>query len=159
MSEILDLINDVLHAQPPIEEDTMNVLTEFLLLWNIYEARFFGTDFKSTTLKELIASERIKVQHIQPALGYFRQRYTDATGATNQLFETLKIMNLTTREEVEQSLRLNGTIGEAMFAVFTIVYRLRCHLFHGVKEVASLNLQKENFEVANRLLLEVIKNQ
>jgi hypothetical protein len=157
MSDTLDLVNGLLGVHPPITEDTMNVLKDFLLLWNVYDTKFFNSDYSNKKLRLLVDSGIIQAQDIHPALSYFSHRYTSNCIVTNENFEKLHFRKNDYRKDVVNSLHLIGTVADATFAVLIIIYRLRCNLFHGLKDAASFNLQKQNFEIANRVLLEVLQ--
>lgn len=42
-------------------------------------------------------------------------------------------------------------------AIIIIIGRYRNNLFHGLKEISSIDLQKENFDIANEFLMTVLE--
>jgi hypothetical protein len=145
-----------LYLNPPLEQDTIKVLGEFLVLWSLYEAKFFDTRYSNTSLKEKIDSGIICLNDLEMPLSYLKIRYLSNSRTTNETFEKLQLRGNDYPGEVRQALEGGGTPHEVTFAILVIVYRLRNNLFHGIKQTAMFNMQKENFQMASAILTDIL---
>lgn len=143
-----------------LPEAGREALSSFVFLWSLLEGRALGT---RASPAKLVEHARIWGEHgglptpaVTSALDYFRDRYlTD--GALNDQFDSLAFRPNDGRGEVEAALtgRNQGPVEQAA-AVLLIIYRLRNNLFHGVKWAMGLHDQHDNFEHANRVLIDAI---
>ena len=73
-------------------------------------------------------------------------------------FERLEFRSADCREHVEAVLRSEKKDPESqLLAVMIIIYRLRNNLFHGLKEMDTLNGQVPNLTMACRVLAAIVK--
>lgn len=159
MSDLLAIIKDKLYLREPLEPDTMNVLGEFLLLWSIYESKYFNSEYSNTTLKQYITEGKISIIDVGNPLRYLTERYLDSEENVNQTFEKLHFRRGDYPIEIRRTLERGGTHQEITLAILVIIYRLRNNLFHGIKEVAIFNMQKDNFRMASAVLTEIISRK
>ncbi len=146
------------------EEDIKSVL-HFALLWNMFESigcnKSASIHTIQTFIENLFTQSRLNESDFARFLEYFQNRYI-TNGVTNTTFDSLKSSNEGTRErqarELAESVLKNKTtdVKDKVLALFYIVYRLRNNLFHGVKNVATLKSQIDNFNVANETLATVL---
>lgn len=155
----------------PICEKKLSSVLPFCLMWNLFESKFCNKDANSTKIKKAVttlhSSNKLMKEDFVHYLEYFQNRYLepplyDHTNTfndchTNTLFKDLKIRGKDNQELVESVLIGKKTDCTLLLsALLIIVYRFRCHLFHGEKEVSTLHSQNENFNVANHLLAKVL---
>ena len=61
------------------------------------------------------------------------------------------------RSEVERVLQRNETdLKKIVFALVLIIYRYRNNFFHGEKDLRFLEGQKDNFDVANKMIMRLL---
>ncbi|MBD2720809.1 hypothetical protein IC234_01610 [Hymenobacter sp. BT189] len=122
-------------------------------------------------MEELLASPNNPlVFNPAVALDYFRRRYiTDysperqhSVDDFNMTFHLLHPATTLDRrvqaslEKIENALLNSTNQTNPHYAVLAILYRYRNNLFHGEKAVVSLNGQRNNFIVANKVLYEIL---
>lgn len=142
---------------PPISVDTLRTVNEFTLLWMIYEGRLYQTDYKSARMQQLVNEGTITLAGLNEYWAYFQQRYVGTEAELNATFEQLAFSSQVDKRLLQAILGNSmPTDAERIIAILLIVHRLRNNLFHGIKQVASLNLQRENLAMANRVLEDVL---
>lgn len=128
-----------------------------MLLWNIIEGKFFKTNY-SRSFNNNIKSVPCDKITLGETIQFFKTRYVSSDGTTNAKFDSLKFRNNAEKEEVKKVLFGNeNTESEQLKACFSIIYRLRCHLFHGVKNIIDLNDQNELFKKVNSFLFSCLQ--
>lgn len=162
--EIIDIVNRTFQAS--VEMETINTLGRFLLLWGIFEKKFFAKTVQGREEGDFNAHKaknhpHIKVSDIQTPFGHFKDRYTGSVEAERK-YNDLAIRGGGYKDEIKQTFqREEWDTSDAerkakQFAVLMVMYQLRNNLFHGTKEVNSLNENKENFDVMNAVLIEIL---
>ncbi len=149
-SKISQWINDYLYIQNIDSEEFVEV-RNFMMLWNLFEARLFDCDFGGN--KSNIDNIHLSSDIISVTLQYLQKRYT-TKGATNSLFTGLHLRS-NDNPTLVQKVLLGETDNscDIVKAIVLIIYRYRNNLYHGNKEIASLPMQKDNFIYANRFLI------
>ncbi|RZK37351.1 MAG: hypothetical protein EOO61_09115 [Hymenobacter sp.] len=157
LQEIARLVNNDLFLDPPVTADTLQTVQRFTLLWMIYEGRVFGTKYKNATLEELVMAGLIRLENLNTPWNYFASRYMGDSATLNDTFDQLSF------ESRKDESRLRGILTsgttdtkERTLAILLVVHRLRNNLFHGIKKMASLNLQRENLDMANSVLEDIL---
>jgi hypothetical protein len=158
------MIGDWLMRNAPgygaLPEAGREALSSFVFLWSLLEGRALGT---RASPAKLVEHARIWGEYgglptpaVTSALNYFRDRYL-TEGAPNGQFHSLAFRSNDGRADVEAALtgRDEGPV-EQTAAVLLIIYRLRNNLFHGLKWAVGLHDQQDNFEHANRVLIDAI---
>jgi hypothetical protein len=159
LHEIAQLVNNDLFLDPPVSKDTLQTVQQFTLLWMIYEGRVFGTKYKNATLQELVTDGVIKLKDLEKPWDYFSSRYMVDDATLNDTFDQLSFESKKDESRLREILT-SGTTDqkERTVAILLIVHRLRNNLFHGIKKMASLNLQRENLAMANNVLEDILKH-
>jgi hypothetical protein len=158
LTDIARLINNDMFLDPPISENALQTVSEFTLLWMIYEGRLYQTDYKSARMQQLVSEGTITLAGLDEYWAYFQQRYVGTEAELNATFEQLAFSSQVDKRLLQAILgNPTPTDAERTIAVLLIVHRLRNNLFHGIKQVASLNLQRENLAMANRALKDVLR--
>lgn len=151
-ASITDRLNKVINhiacdGSIDISAPDYNEIRNFLYLWNLFEREFFQKDYGRH--KENIKSMQTNHETL-PTLVYFQKVY-----ANNQTrFNGLNFKNTQNKTFIENV--LSGAISDEASiteAIIEIIYRYRCNLFHGTKEIQSLWKQKDNFIQANKYML------
>lgn len=146
-----------------VSEATTTAISNFCMLWNIYEATFFHKDYSNKELLKILESDNpvIRINNIKEPLEYFRRRYMTGKYDLNERFRSLDPRGRTAAVQVDKiiaGLRDTTNKTNPEFAVLAIIFRLRNNLFHGEKAIESLNEQRENFVMANRVLVDLLEN-
>jgi len=169
--EILEWINNNIlqnnRADKLEGNDIQNVLA-FTLLWNLYEDLFWTRNKENTNSSAYslgkalgtieIKKDKFNEDNINPIFCYFYEKYQD----TNK-FESLKFRKQGKDAEVKVKLTimLNSMIehnkGDKLYFIMAIVFRFRNNLFHGEKQLISIQYQEENFKYANQFLMHIIE--
>ena len=133
-------------------------------MWNIFEGAVCDNEAKISAFERRankIAQRGLLPPDIEEGVRFWRQRYvTDAE--FNKLFERLWDQRdrprRDCREHVEAVLRSEKNDPESqLLAVMIVIYRLRNNLFHGLKEIDTLNDQVPNLSMACHVLAAIVK--
>ena|SRR5215469_12778434 len=143
-----------------LKQETLNVVSNFTLMWSFFEATLCNKDADIKALESVsnkIGKRPPLPVEIQTAVRFWSERYVRG-GEFNNLFETLCFRRNDRREDVEAVLRCDKNDPESqLLAVMIIIYRLRNNLFHGLKQISELNDQVPNLTVACRTLAAVME--
>lgn len=163
--EIVGQINQDMFMDPPITVESYQTVSKFTMLWAIYEGRLFGADYANSKMTEYVKNGKIRLASFVAPWLYFRERYlkneTEANDTFSQLsFRTNPKTGVSRDENRLREIITSGTEEEKEIteAILLIIHRLRNNLFHGIKKVASYNLQRENLERANGVLEDILRH-
>jgi hypothetical protein len=94
---------------------------------------------------------------IEAGVRFWRERYVTDT-KLNKVFERLAFRPDDRREQVEAVLRGENNDPESqLLAVMIVIYRLRNNLFHGLKQIDTLNDQVPNLTTACQVLAGIVE--
>lgn len=128
-----------------VSEDAWKVVSDFSLLWSLFEAKLCDTFADAPKLVGVANGFGGKALDapMQEAFNYWRGRYVDAAG-TNQRFNEL--FHRPIGRDIAGPILVSAPPDEAakLRCLLLIVYRLRNNLFHGTKEIRTFNEQKDN---------------
>jgi hypothetical protein len=140
--------------------ETVDVISNFTLMWNFFEGVVCDNYANIRCLERL--SEKISQGgslsvDIEDAVRFWAARYL--TGAEfNHLFQGLRFRPNDCRGHVEAVLRKEKTDPRSkLLAAMIIIYRLRNNLFHGLKTIDTLNDQIPNLTMACRSLAAIVQ--
>ena len=136
--------------------DECQTVWEFLLLWNLFENKIFDTEFNVHKAEEYSEFMDVNEEQVEDCFNFFKSHYTTET-SINHKFESLKFRATDGKDEVAKVL-IGGSSStyDKVSSIIVIIYRLRCNLFHGIKDVRKLNQQKNLFEHANMFLIKCL---
>ena len=139
---------------------TFDMVSDFTLMWNIFEGVVCHNhaDIRAfEMLAEKIAQRVSLPAEIEDGVRFWMSRYI-AGAEFNHLFKDLYFRPNDRREHVEAVLRRekNDPCSQ-LLAVMIIIYRLRNNLFHGLKEIRTLNDQVSNLTMACRTLAAILQ--
>ncbi len=140
--------------------DTWRAVSGFTVLWNIFEAKKCGREASIRQIEKSAGSLGegfVFPAELVESRDYWTDRYID-NGKTNSRFDALKLDHRVDRKTFVKDILLNPASPplETFTALLLIAYRLRNNLFHGEKEIPSLNEQIGNLEHACRVLATAI---
>lgn len=141
----------------PIRKETVEPVKTFALVWNIYEAKFFGKNasgeaiFKSSVCSTEAVSQKlfnaITDRYINKEKDLFDRRYQSLFlgRESNHDNEVRRILMLSapTQDEINRVCRM-------------VAWRYRCNLFHGEKSAYDIYEDNSLFEPLNAYLLDTI---
>lgn len=160
LAEIAGLINGDMFLDLPISVDSLKTVNDFTLLWMIYEGRLYDSNYKSLRMMELVNSSVIRLSNLDEYWTYFKGRYMTSPAVLNITFDQLAFSEQSKNDKNRLMAILTNqtpTDEERTIAILLIVAGLRNNLFHGIKQVASLNLQRENLEMATKALGDTLR--
>lgn len=144
------VINHIAHdGTINISDCKYDEIRNFMYLWNLFEKEFFKSGSKYQ-LPNALKQNNLSIDQIviDETFKHFQDRYQD----------TIKLKKLRLSPENEK--QVYDTLTKAYISaderrqtIITIIYRYRCNLFHGSKEIASLWNQEDNFTHANQFML------
>ncbi len=146
--EISQWIDNYLHISIDTEEYVE--VRNFLILWNIFEAKWFKCNFGRN--KSNIQNIHLASDIVNQTLQYLQRRYI-TNGSINERFMKLRLGNNDMTSVQCVLLGRTNNSCDIIKAIIMIIYRYRNNLFHGEKDIASLPIQKDNFIYANKFLI------
>jgi hypothetical protein len=142
---------DARHLKP----ETLQVVSNFTLMWNYFENLTCGTRADMAKFERVAATVAARGDvpaAMALALEYWGNRYYGLHGF-NALFDGLQFRAGDRRQHVEAVLSGNlNDVKDRVLGAIIIVYRLRNNLFHGLKEISTLDEQAANLDTACRVL-------
>jgi hypothetical protein len=153
-----DWIKEHLHDGVHLDPECLQALQNFTLMWNIFESLL--CDNSASVCKFGLILAKWKVEHLPPeiqqAFAYFQNRYVTTDGFSHHF--KLQFRRNDCREMVENALKsAHNDASTMIYVLLIIIYRLRNNLFHGLKNVSSLNSQTANLNIAARTLAVIIE--
>lgn len=145
-----------------LNEANLVEVKNFALVWNIFEGSICDSHFTISNFRQRLEQQteehEFNMTDFEPYMNYFRSRYI-TNNSINSRFTRLYIENRHWAKYAERIL-LEDTpeINDIIMVLIIIVYRLRNNLFHGRKEMPSINHQADNFSNANNFLMTLIDN-
>lgn len=131
-----------------LQRKNIQYILDFVLLWNLFELKYFEKYFKENKLENFIKNNNYnEINELDDIFIYFKDRYSE----NDDKFNNLNIKDK--KEDIKNNLL---TWDNKLYTVIYIISRFRNNLFHWSKRVEFIDLQKENFEKINIFLLELI---
>ena len=141
-----------------LAEKDVNQVKNFSLIWNIFEDTVCDRYCTIPKMKAAFQNKNFNLIHFEVFLDYFKQRYVE-NGQPTEKFPGLRITNENYENLVLAVLKGKETTErETVLALAIIVYRYRNNLFHGEKDIRTINLQNDNFQNANGFLQALLTN-
>jgi hypothetical protein len=138
-----------------IDENDIEEIKDFLLLWNLFESICCNKRANINCIDRIIDSkiELFKEENYKDIFDYFYNRYKNNNSKLEKLNLTLA------RKKLVQNV-LNDNYQDKnnkLKFIISIIYRYRNNLFHGEKDLKFIKLQKENFTKTNKFLMYFIE--
>lgn len=151
---ILEWINRRYHTH--LNEANLVEVKNFALVWNIFEGSVCDSSFSIDKIEQKLNNRTIDTTIFQAHIDYFKDRYT-TNGSVNNYFDRLNFRGRDSKNFVQRILLgENILMKDYVLAITIIVYRLRNNLFHGLKEMITIDGQRDNFNNANQFLIKLI---
>ena len=133
----------------------------FVVIWNLFEQKKMNRNASIFRVNSFVNSiGNINNINIDEIFIYFKNRYTE-NNQTTELFNNLlwrpeeNDIKTKTIKTLFDTARLNKK--NQIKAVLSIIFRLRNNLFHGVKDIASIDEQRQTFELVNSFMLDLLE--
>lgn len=131
----------------------------FALIWNLFEDQcmdnFARISEVDAFVENLIIQNNLTI--VDEIYQYMSERYCQNS---NYLYSRLLWRHSEQRiESFTESILQNpqSIAKERIKAVLYVIFRLRNNLFHGEKDIVTINAQQETFVLVNRFLMDIIK--
>ncbi len=130
----------------------------FAMIWNLFEDRCMGNFAKiskvDNLVKGIISIDNLEVDAI---FNYFKDRYKVADNIYDIECLLWRRNKNSYRNFVIKKFRdTQCSHQDKIKAVLYIIFRLRNNLFHGEKDIAIINEQKQTFVLVNKFLMDLI---
>ncbi len=153
----LEWINQFYNNEIVLQDEAFNHIKNFSFFWNMFE-RFACGRFATVRSIDLFVDKLnllnlISDDLVKPYLEYFTNRYS--TGNNQFNIQGLKFRPNQNDEKNFVIQVLNGqriSNPEKLKALLYILLRFRNNLFHGEKQISTLDTQIDNFIRANHIL-------
>ena len=133
-------------------------IKDFSLIWNVFENIICNNSFSIAKVERQIANRSFEINLFQNIFDYFKDRYV-LNGDFTSKFSYMYFRSGDRKELVEQVLIGNNICtNDIILSITIIVYRFRCNLTHGLKNIQDIDQQRENFKIANLFLTTFIDN-
>jgi hypothetical protein len=140
--------------------DTVDVISNFTLMWNLFEGTACDNNAKIPRfdkLAEEIGQRGEEIDALDEAVQFWTFRYWSGSEFRGR-FDGLNFRKNDRKDHVEAVLRGEKTdTSSKLLAVMIIVYRLRNNLFHGIKEINMLNDQAVNLDMASKTIAAILE--
>lgn len=160
--DAFDWIDRYFAGQATLDYNQLRPVLCFSLIWNLFETiacrRMANPNSIRQSVDHADQSGRIDPAKYAKYVTFFRNRYlTD--GTVDDVFDRLLMTHAESRIVVRRVLNdETKDLNNIVYALLLIAHRIRNNLFHGNKEVSSLHLQTDLFQVVNRLLTDFIED-
>lgn len=147
----VEWINSHLAHPEDLNPETLSIVGDFTLMWAVFEASE-GEELNNmlrhiTRFSDRLA-EQFPIDLINEEFDYCVRRYID-NGEKSDHFYHLRFSDDRQIDLVFNTLTSNTpTLRDKLETCLLIVYRYRNNLFHGMKEIPTLNNQVGNFSNA-----------
>ena len=130
----------------------------FAMIWNLFEYRCMGKKAQISKVNNLVESLiSINNLEVDAIFDYFKDRYKVADNIYNIESLSWRSNENTYRNFVIEKFRdTQCSHQNKIKAVLYIIFRLRNNLFHGEKDIAIINEQKQTFVLVNKFLMDLI---
>lgn len=147
------------HLHLESNDEIFTLLSDFVLLWSLFENEFFDKDCKSGKLEKWVAPFQLPDEFCDDCIRTLKGWYLTPNGSENESRMQALYHNST---RPTKSLLISGLesddISSRIRSIAIAVYRYRNNMFHGEKEVAEhRNRYRELFTFANRFLRECLQ--
>lgn len=156
-NETLQWINEKFHSN--LTNDDLNSVNDFLLLWSIFEKQACNNQGNIDCILRFVENnyERMDYDVINPIFHYFSNRYIQ-NGQITHRFQYLRLPNDRLHDFVSGTLMSQESTNlDKLKACLLIVFRFRNNLFHGEKNILTINNQIDNFSNSNELIKHLIE--
>ena len=152
----IDWINQLAPEEGGLNYQSLEPVLSFSLIWNLFETVTCHRNADLRRIQEDVnrCYERglLHAKDFLPFVEYFRKRYVEDQNIDN-LPAGLKLRGEVHIRLVKDVLEGRSTdVNNVVYALLIIAYRIRNNLFHGEKDVYTLNTQLDLFKVINALL-------
>lgn len=143
-----------------VSDDELQAISDFSLLWSLFEARILPEGGGSRAICEAVKSwsqaSTLDAELCVAELEYFRHRYF-TNGEFTHHFDGLRLRRQDRMELVRSVLDGRNVEPEARVStVLIVIYRYRNNLFHGAKWEYGIAGQLENFTRAKAVLIKIL---
>ncbi len=162
----IDWLTGFLNNGDGLKKEGISRIGNFVFLWNLLEYIGLQKDASIAKIKSLVdqldQNVPLVAGEFDEFVNYFSNRYFDPTGHSPYSLDGLKFRpganDQAAKAEVTAVLTKNETNPlKVLKALLIICYRLRNNLFHGEKQLISLDGQIDNFIVTNNILKLVLE--
>lgn len=141
------------------DDETLSLVSDFAILWNLYEDELYGENYKPSKLKNMIGIfDIVNRDDITSDINLLFCRLKDYI-ASKHSFGYSSVVNafsIRIGKDINESelrfiMQSDSCIDKLNFLLL-IAARVRNNMFHGIKGVYDLKNQKELFRVCNSVL-------
>ncbi|MFB9119635.1 hypothetical protein ACFFUE_00370 [Bergeyella porcorum] len=157
--KILKLIDSNFYYDGKTYSADLEMVGNFLILWSLFENRCCEENANKASIENVIKKVKKSFDDniLNEVFDYMKERYADAEKFKNLNFRTgggdekmkTHCEKVFSGEESSKEDKLK--------AVLYVIYRYRNNLFHGIKQIPTLQEQKDNFNMAYKVLIECIE--
>jgi len=153
----IDWIKNYFEGKINYEFESIESIRNFALLWNMFEAIGCNKEAKNTSIESFVDKINktilIDKNEFMFFIDFTKHRYVDESGNIKSIFDRLNFKSEIDKKRVHEVLiGTNEDDKEVLKALLFIVLRLRNNLFHGEKNIVTLNIQENCFNTANKFI-------
>ncbi len=143
------------------EHNEIKAISDFSILWNLFENKLCGNNANAncfSRISNIYSTRQPLIAIINSSIEYFKERYVDVNSNFKPLFNGLLFRSNDNQELVKDVLLdCRNSTSSKIEALLIIIYRFRCNLFHGSKDIETIHLQNVNFEIINQFLVKLLE--
>lgn len=146
-----------------INGESIKPVQDFALIWNLFERIVCGRFAQPKKIVEAVdftnGTGCLDVARYSKFLAYFRNRYQPKNGGYEHIWKGLSPTdhNKNIWPLILGALQGTGSDADNVKGLLFIAYRIRNNLFHGQKEIRTLNQQAELFLNVNEMIARFIE--
>lgn len=145
-----------------LNADIYAEISNFVILWSMFEDELYESDYPTTRsqsqeLHPIMALD-ITDNIVDTAYNYICNRYHNHQSHIEGLGFRNNKMDVDEKQKLEEFMgQMPVSKDDKIRCVLIVIYRYRCTLFHGKKEITQENHKVDNFRNANAFLLECLE--
>lgn len=136
-----------------IDSKTLITIGKFTILWHQFEKEYCDNHFSVRKFSDVINSKNLYVEpnKMTNLWNIVNSRYIDRNKPYGREDDSDEKKQL----EKEINNFTNSCGSPTLLPTICVIYRIRCNLCHGLKDIKDLNNQRDLFEAINDIFLNI----
>lgn len=137
-----------------VKSNVVLEIGKFTMLWNLFELRFFGRNFRFEDIGKINLYQKLSMDYlviIKEAI-FLKNKSNNI----DDIIERFSIRDNEKKYIIENNLVASDEPEKIIMLIILLIYRIRNNMFHGLKDIYSIEEQEELFKVASDFLERIL---